>query len=48
MAALIRLGWLEPAEADRLSRFARPPLRNVRHLEVGVVRPLLPDLVTAV
>jgi L-asparaginase II len=48
MAALSRLGWLEPAEADRLSRFARPPLRNVRHLEVGVVRPLLPDLVTAV
>ncbi|MEO6796889.1 MAG: asparaginase [Candidatus Dormibacter sp.] len=48
MAALSQLGWLEPAEAASLSRYARPALRNVRGLEVGTVRPLLPDLVTGV
>ena len=48
MAALERLGWLEPAEAESLRRYAKPLLRNVRQSEVGTVRPLLPELVTAV
>lgn len=48
MAALNRLGWLEAAEAAALARYAQPLLRNIRQLEVGQVRPLMADLVTAV
>ena len=48
MAALTRMGWLEPAEVAALRRYAEPVLRNVRQLEVGLVRPLMPELVTAV
>lgn len=48
MAALDRLGWLTAEETSALARYAEPVLRNVRHLEVGRVRPLSPDLVTAV
>jgi len=47
MATLDRLGWLDPGEADSLQRYAHPPLKNVRQFEVGAVRPLLGDLVTA-
>jgi L-asparaginase II len=39
VAALERLGWLEPREREALERFARPTLRNVRKLAVGTVRP---------
>ncbi len=48
MAALTRLGWLQPAEVEALRRYAEPVLRNVRRLEVGLIRSLLPELVTAV
>ncbi|MDQ6709065.1 MAG: asparaginase [Candidatus Dormibacteraeota bacterium] len=48
VAVLQQLGWLEPGEADSLRRYGHPVLRNVRQLEVGIVRPLLADLVTAV
>ena len=46
MAALERLGWLEDAEREALSHFARPGLRNHKRVVVGSVRPVL-DLVTA-
>ena len=48
MAALERLNWLNQAEHDALSSFARPTLRNHKRLAVGSVRPVLRDLVTAV
>ena len=48
MAALERLNWLDQAEHDALSSFARPTLRNHKRLAVGSVRPVLRDLVTAV
>jgi L-asparaginase II len=41
MAALIAMGWLEPAEQQALDRFAHPTLRNHNGLEVGRVRPQL-------
>jgi L-asparaginase II len=47
MAALDQLGWLEPAEQDALSSFARPSLRNHNRLLVGSVRPVLELGVTA-
>lgn len=39
VAALERLGWLEPREREALERFARPTLSNVRKLAVGTIRP---------
>jgi L-asparaginase II len=39
VAALERLGWLEPHERQALDRFAHPSLRNYRRLVVGTVRP---------
>jgi L-asparaginase II len=48
IAALTQLGWLRPPELELLGRFAHPILRNHRHLEVGRVRPLLHQPVTAV
>jgi len=41
MAALERLGWLEDAEREALSQFARPSLRNHQGVVVGSVRPVL-------
>jgi L-asparaginase II len=41
MAALERLGWLESAEQEVLSQFARPSLRNHKRVVVGSVRPVL-------
>ena len=48
MAALERLGWLDNGEADALSSFARPTLRNHKRVAVGTVRAVLQDIVTAV
>src|SRR2546425_1644102 len=48
MAALERLGWLDHGEADALSSFARPTLRNHKRVAVGTVRPVFRELVTAV
>ena len=48
MAALDRLGWLDKGEADALSSFARPTLRNHKRVAVGTVRAVLQDIVTAV
>ena len=48
MAALERLGWLDKAEREALSSFARPTLRNHKRLAVGTVRPVFGELVTAV
>jgi len=48
MAALERLGWLEQAEREALSKFAQPTLRNHKRQAVGTVRPVFRDLVTAV
>jgi len=47
MAALERLGWLEDAEREALSSFARPSLRNHKRVVVGSVRPVLELVVTA-
>ena len=47
MAALERLGWLEDAEREALSPFARPSLRNHKRVVVGSVRPVLDAAVTA-
>jgi len=47
MAALERLGWLEAAEREALSPFARPSLRNHKRVVVGTVRPALDVAVTA-
>ena len=48
MAALERLGWLDPGEREALSNFATPTLRNHKQLVVGSVRPVFRDLVTGV
>ena len=48
MAALERLGWLDPGEREALSNFATPTLRNHKRLVVGTVRPVFRDLVTGV
>ena len=47
MAALERLGWLQPGEGETLGAFARPTLRNHRRMAVGTVRPVLQFAVTA-
>jgi len=41
VAALNQLGWLDWAETEALSRYARPRLRNHNGIEVGRVRPLI-------
>jgi len=41
VAALNQLGWLDWAETEALSRYARPMLRNHKGVEVGRVRPLI-------
>jgi L-asparaginase II len=48
MAALERLGWLEPGEREALRSFAEPTLRNHKRLAVGTVRSAFRDLVTGV
>jgi L-asparaginase II len=48
IAALERLGWLDPGEREALSNFATPTLRNHKRLVVGTVRPVFRDLVTGV
>jgi L-asparaginase II len=48
VAALGRLGWLDPGEREALSNFAHPTLRNHKRQAVGTVRPVFRDLVTAV
>ena len=47
MAALQRLEWLDPAEAEALAGFAHPTLRNHKRVAVGLVRPVLELRVTA-
>ncbi|HEX3629123.1 MAG TPA: asparaginase [Candidatus Dormibacteraeota bacterium] len=48
MAALEQLGWIDATEAQALSSFASPNLKNHRRVVVGSVRPVLQLPVTAV
>jgi len=48
IAALTWLGWIDDREREALQSLAQPTLRNHKRLEVGRVRPVFQELVTAV